>query len=55
MRYQAWASNMDQDMSTPMTLSMPSHVAPQMTIPMYPLSNPVYRPRSRLPYINLTL
>jgi len=42
MRYQAWASNMDQGMSAPMTSSMPSHVAPQMTTHMYPLSNPVY-------------
>ena len=46
MRYQAWASNMDQGMSTPMASSMPSHMAPQM----YPLSNPVYRPRPRPPY-----
>jgi len=35
MGYQAWASNMDQGMSTPMALSMSSHMAPQM----YPLSN----------------
>jgi hypothetical protein len=27
MGYQAWASNMDQGMSAPMTSSMPSHVA----------------------------
>jgi hypothetical protein len=27
MEYQAWASNMNQGMSTPMTSSMPSHVA----------------------------
>jgi hypothetical protein len=55
MGYQAWASNMDQGMSVPMTSSMPSHVAPQMTTPMYPLSNPVYRPRPRPPYIDPTL
>ena len=50
MRYQAWASNMDQGMSTPMASSMPSHMAPQM----YPLSNPVYRPMPRPPYIGPT-
>jgi len=49
MGYQAWASNMDQDMLTPMASSMPSHVALQMTTLMYPLSNPVYRSRPR-PY-----
>jgi len=55
MGYQAWASNMDQSMSAPMALSMLSHVAPQMTTPMYPLSIPVYRPRSRPPYTDPTL
>ncbi|KAL9373915.1 hypothetical protein Peur_033535 [Populus x canadensis] len=53
--YQAWASNMDQGISTPKTSSMPSYVASQMTAPMYPPSNPVNRPRSRLPYTDLTL
>jgi len=51
MGYQAWASNMDQGMSTPMASSMPSHVALQM----YPLSNLVYRPRPRPPYTGPTL
>ena len=55
MGYQAWASNMDQGMSTPMASSMPSYVAPQMTTLMYPLSNPVYRPRPQPPYIGPTL
>jgi hypothetical protein len=50
MGYQAWALNMDQGMSAPIASSMPSHVAPQMTIPMYPLSNPIYQPRPRPPY-----
>jgi hypothetical protein len=31
MGYQAWASNMDQGMSAPMTSSMPSHVADDNT------------------------
>jgi hypothetical protein len=53
--YQAWASNMDQGMSAPMTSSMPLHVAPQMTTLMYSLSNPVYRPRPQPPYISSTL
>jgi len=51
MGYQAWASNMDQGMSTLMTLSMLSHMAPQM----YPLSNPIYRSRPRPPYTGPTL
>jgi len=55
MRYQAWASNMDQGMSTPMASSMSSHVAPQMTTPMYLLSNPIYRSRPRPPYTGPTL
>ena len=55
MGYQAWASNMDQGMSAPMASSMPSHVAPQMTTPMYLPSNLVYRPRPRPPYIDPTL
>ena len=55
MGYQAWASNMDQGMPAPMTSSMPSHVAPQMTTPMYLPSNPVYRPRPRPPYTDPTL
>jgi hypothetical protein len=55
MGYQAWASNMDQDMLTPIASSMPSHVASQMMKPMYPLSNPVYRPRPRPPYTGTIL
>ena len=55
MGYQAWASNMDQGMSTPMASCMPSHVASQITTPMYPLSNPVYRPRPQPPYTGPTL
>jgi len=55
MGYQAWASNMDQGMLAPMASFMPSHVASQMTIPIYPLSNPVYRPRPRPPYTGPTL
>ena len=55
MGYQTWASNMDQGMSAHMASSMSSHVAPQMTIHTYPLSNPVYRPRPRPPYIDPTL
>ncbi|KAJ6859797.1 hypothetical protein NC651_036182 [Populus alba x Populus x berolinensis] len=55
MGYQAWASNMDQGMSALMASSMPSHVAPQMTTPMYALSNPVHQPRPRPPYTDLTL
>jgi len=43
MGYQAWASNMDQGMSAPIDSFMSSHVAPQMTILIYPLSNLVYR------------
>jgi len=42
MGCQAWTSNMDQGMSAPMASSMPSHVAPQMTTPMYLPSNPIY-------------
>ena len=42
MGYQAWVLNMDQGMSAPVASSMPSHVAPQMTTPVYPLSNLVY-------------
>ena len=42
MGYQTWASNMDQGMSASMASSMSSHVAPQMTIPTNPLSNPIY-------------
>jgi hypothetical protein len=45
MGYQAWTSNMDQDMLLPMTLSMSAHVALQMTTPMYPLFIPIYRLR----------
>jgi len=55
MGYQVWASNMNQGMSTPMASSMPSHAALQMMTPMYLLSNIVYRPRSRPPYIDPTL
>ena len=55
MGYQAWASNMDQGMSTPMASFIPSHVAPQMTIPIYPMSNLVYRPRIQPPYTVPTL
>jgi hypothetical protein len=44
MGYQAWASNMDQGMLAPIDSFMSSHVAPQMTTLIYPLSNPVYRP-----------
>jgi hypothetical protein len=55
MGYQAWASNMDQGMSALMTSSMPSHVAPHMTTPIHPLSNPVYRPRPQPPSTDPTL
>ena len=55
MRYQAWVSNMNQGMSAPMASSMPSHVAPQMTTPMYIPFNPVNRLRPRPPYTDLTL
>jgi len=55
MGHQAWASNIDQEMSAPMASSMSSHVAPQMTTPMYPMFNPVYRLRSRPPYTSPTL
>jgi hypothetical protein len=51
MGYRAWASNMDQGMSTLMASSMSSHVTLQITIPMYP----VYRPRSRPSYTGPTL
>jgi len=55
MGYQAWASNMDQGMSAPMASYMPSHVAPQITTPMYPLSHPIYQPRPRLSYTGPTV
>jgi hypothetical protein len=45
MGYQGWTSNMDQDMSLPMTLYMSAHVALQMTTPMYHLFIPIYRLR----------
>ena len=51
MGYRAWASNMDQGMSTLMASSMSSHVTLQITIPMYP----VYRPRPRPSYTGPTL
>ena len=41
MRYQAWASNMDQGMSAPMASSMSSRVTLQTTTPMYPPFNSV--------------
>jgi hypothetical protein len=55
MEYQAWASNMDQEMLAPIASSMPSHVTPQMMTLIYPMFNPVYRPRPRPLYISLTL
>ena len=55
MGYQAWASNMDQGISTPLASFMPSHVAPHMMTPMHPLFNLVYRPSPRPPYIDPTL
>jgi len=55
MEYQAWASNMDQEMPAPIASSMPSHVTPQMMTPIYPMFNPVYRPRPRPLYISPTL
>jgi len=45
MGYQAWASNMNQCMSTLMASSMPSHTALQMMTHIYFMSILVYRPR----------
>jgi len=45
MGYQVWISNINQDMSSPMTLSKSAHVALQMTTHMYPLFIPIYRLR----------
>jgi hypothetical protein len=50
MGYQAWASNMNQCMSTPMASFMPSHAALQMMTHLYSMSILVYRPRPRPPY-----
>jgi hypothetical protein len=49
-KYHCKTSNIDQGMPTPITPSMPPHMAPQIMTPMGLTSPPIYRPTPRPPY-----